>query len=176
MERQADRATNAFSSLVVGDCTNPVYAKTMPDPATDAKASRRSLATLFFCTAMPMGMWGVLLANVFTAHGRGHLVPWVFATTSLAAFISPLFVGALADQKHSPVLLLRWLTALTSVALLITCSSLAWGWSDAAVLTCAQVQALVATPVWSVASSIVFSQLHDAKQQFGPLRAWATTG
>lgn len=148
----------------------------MPEPQPDAKASRRTLATLFFCTAMPMGMWGVPLANVFTAHGRGHLVPWVFATTSIAAFISPLFVGALADQKHSPVLLLRWLTACTSAALLITCGSLAWGWSDAAVLACAQIQALFATPVWSVASSIVFSQLHDAKRQFGPLRAWATTG
>lgn len=176
MERWADSATIAFCSLVVGVCRSPVYSPTMPDPTTDAKASRRSLASLFFCTAMPMGMWGVPLANVFTAHGRGHLVPWVFATTSFAAFISPLFVGALADQKHSPVLLLRWLTALTSLALLITCGSLAWGWSDAAILACAQVQALVATPVWSVASSIVFSQLHDAKQQFGPLRAWATTG
>ena len=148
----------------------------MPAPSPDAKASRRTLATLFFCTAMPMGMWGVPLANVFTAHGRGHLVPLVFSTTAVAAFISPLFVGAMADQKHSPVLLLRWLTAATSAALLITCGSLAWGWSDMAVLACAQVQALVATPVWSVASSIVFSQLHDAKRQFGPLRAWATGG
>lgn len=148
----------------------------MPDPPTDAKASRRSLATLFFCTAMPMGMWGVPLANVFAAHGRAHLVPFVFATTAISAFISPLFVGAMADQRHSPVLLLRLLTAATSAALLLTCGSLAWGWSDAAVLLCAQAQALVATPVWSLTSSIIFSQLHDAKTQFGPLRACATAG
>lgn len=148
----------------------------MPSPTPDAKASRRTLATLFFFTALPMGMWGVPLANVFTAHGRGHLVPWVLATTSLAAFISPLFVGAMADQKHSPVLLVRWLTAATSAALLLTCGSLAWGWADAAVLACAQLLALVALPVWSVTSSIVFSQLHDAKTQFGPLRACATAG
>lgn len=148
----------------------------MPNPAPDAKASRRTLAAMFFATAMPMGIWGVPLANVFAAHGRGHLVPWVLATTSIAAFISPLFVGALADQRYSPVLLLRWLTLATSAALMLTCGSLAWGWSDFAVLACVQVQSLVATPVWSVTSSIVFSQLHDAKRQFGPLRAWATAG
>jgi hypothetical protein len=44
------------------------------------------------------------------------------------------------------------------------------------VLICAQVHTLVATPVWSLASSIVFSQLHNTKQQFGPLRACATAG
>lgn len=148
----------------------------MPAPTTDAKASRRTLATLFFCTAMPMGMWGVPLANVFAAHGRGHLVPLVLATTSIAAFISPLFVGAMADQKHSPVLLVRWLTAATSAALLLTCGALTWGWPDTAILACAQVLALVALPVWSVTSSIIFSQLHDAKTQFGPLRACATAG
>ncbi len=148
----------------------------MPDPAPDAKASRSTLATLFFCTALPMGMWGVPLANVFAAHGRGHLVPWVLATTSVAAFISPLFVGAMADQRHSPVLLVRWLTAATSAALLLTCGALSWGWADAAILACAQLLALVALPVWSVTSSIIFSQLHDAKTQFGPLRACATAG
>ena len=155
---RAGGARNAFFNRGIGVWPRLVYSlqTTMPDPITDAKASRTSLATLFFCTAMPMGMWSVPLANVFTAHGRGHLVPWVFSTTSIAAFISPLFVAALADQKHAPVLLLRWLTALTSLALLVTCGSLAWGWSDAAVLACAQAQALVATPVWSVASSIVF--------------------
>jgi Nucleoside H+ symporter len=149
---------------------------TMSNPAPDAKASRKSLATLFFCTAMPMGMWSVPLANVFKAHERGHLVPWVFATTAIAAFISPLFVGAMADQKHSPVLLLRWLAAITGIVLFITCGSLAWGWSDAMVLVWAQLYTLVATPVWSLTSSIVFSQLENAKKQFGPLRACATAG
>ncbi|MFO1482914.1 MAG: MFS transporter [Verrucomicrobiaceae bacterium] len=148
----------------------------MSNPQPDAIASRTTLAMLFFFAALPMGMWNVPLANVFAAYGREHLVPWVLATTSVAAFISPLFVAALADQKHSPVTLLRWLTGATSLALLLTCGSVFWGWSDAMIIACAQLQALVSMPVWSVTSSIVFSQLHDAKRQFGPLRAWATGG
>jgi hypothetical protein len=123
-----------------------------------------------------MAMWNVPLANVFAAYGRSNLVPWVLATSGIAAFISPLFVGALADQKVSATRLLRWLAVGTGLALSLTCTSLAWEWNDGWVLLCAQIQALIATPVWSIASSIVFSQLHDAKKQFGPLRAFATLG
>lgn len=140
------------------------------------QTSLRKLAALFFVTAMPMGMWAVPLSTVFKAHGREHLVPWVLATTSIAAFISPLFTGALADQRMAPVRLLRWLAILTSITLALTCTALHLHLSDAAVLIAAQVQALVATPVWSIASSIVFSQLQNAKKQFGPLRAFATGG
>ena len=138
--------------------------------------NRARLALLFFFTAMPMGIWNVPLANVFAAYGKGHLVPWVLATTAVAAFISPLFVGALADQRMAPIRLLRWLAGLTGFTLTMTCLSLHWRLSDPVVLMCAQVQALVSMPVWSIASSFVFSQLHDAKRQFGPLRACATFG
>lgn len=134
------------------------------------------LALLFFCTAMPMGIWSVPLANVFAAHGKGHLVPWVLATTATAAFVSPLFVGAMADQRTAPTRLMRWLAILTSVTLTLTCLTLHWRLADGLVLVCAQLQSLVATPVWSIASSIVFSRLTDPKRQFGPLRACATLG
>jgi MFS family permease len=145
-------------------------------PPVDAPTRRRTLATLFFFTAIPMGMWSVPLANVFNAQGRGHLVPWVLSTTAVAAFISPLFVGSLADQKISPTRLLRWLALATSGLLTLTCLALTQRWGDALVLICAQLHALVATPMWSIANSIVFSQLQDPKRQFGPLRACATLG
>lgn len=145
-------------------------------PSPPPQTRPRKLATLFFVTAVPMGIWSVPLSTVFKAHGREHLVPWVLAATSVAAFISPLFVGALADQKMAPARLLRWLAILTSITLALTCTALRLRLSDGAVLVAAQIQALVALPVWSVASSIVFSQLQNAKRQFGPLRACATFG
>lgn len=123
-----------------------------------------------------MGIWNVPLANVFAAYGKGPLVPWILATSAVAAFISPLFIGALADQRVAPTRLLRWLAVLTGLTMTMTCLSLHWQWSDWATLACAQLQALVMTPVWSMTSSIVFSQLQNAKRQFGPLRAFATFG
>lgn len=148
----------------------------MSPKSPDARASLPTLAVLFLCTAIPMAMWNVPLANIFTAYGRGHLVPWVLATTGIAAFISPLFVGALADQRISATRLMRWLAVGTAMTLTLTCASLMWGLNDGWVLLCAQVQSLIYIPVWSIASSIVFSQLSNAKTQFGPLRAFATLG
>ncbi len=152
-----------------------------PTPASGG-AGRLPLATLFFFTALPMGMWNVPLANVFAAHGRAHLVPWVLATTAVAAFISPLFVGALADQRISSTALLRWLSLATSAGLALLCTALGHGLGDGLILLCAQALALVSTPVWSVATSIVLSQIRDPKRQFGPLRAspplagWSAAG
>lgn len=125
---------------------------------------------------MPMGMWNVPLAMVYTAHGRGHLVPWVLSTTALAAFVSPLFSGALMDQRMAGTRLLRLLAALTSVALGLTSLCLHWKVGDGLLLFVAQIQALVAAPIWSIASSLVLSHLRDAPTQFGPIRACATFG
>jgi len=123
-----------------------------------------------------MAMWNVPLSKVFAAYGRGDLVPYVLSTTAIAAFISPLFIGALADQRIAPTRLMRWLALLTALCMTLTCLALHWRASDLLVLCCAQVQSLVYLPVWSIASSIIFSQLQDPKRQFGPLRAFATFG
>jgi MFS family permease len=134
------------------------------------------LAILFFFTALPMGMWTVPLSKIFKAHGKEHLIPWVMATTAVAAFISPLFIGALADQKVPPIRLLRWLTAGTAMAVSLTATGLALGLPDGWVLFLAQGQALIYMPIFGVVTSIVLAELTDAGQQFGPLRAFGTLG
>lgn len=148
----------------------------MQPAAAASQTGRLPLVLLFFFTAMPLGMWNVPLANVFAAYGRAHLVPWVLATTAVAAFISPLFVGALADQRHPPTTLLRWLCLGTSAGLALTCTALARGINDGMILLCAQALALVTAPLWGVTTSIVLAQLREPKREFGPIRACATFG
>lgn len=134
------------------------------------------LSALFFCQAMAMGMWIVPLSNIFRAHGLEHLVPWAFACTGLSAFVSPLMVGALADQRVAPVRVLRWLAAASAVVLGLTCVAIDSGWGGSVVLGLSFAHALVSGPTWSLSTSIVLSQLPDPKRQFGPIRAWATAG
>jgi MFS family permease len=126
--------------------------------------------------ALPMGMWTVPLGNVMLAFQKGHLLPWVLATGGLSAFISPLVIGALADQRVSPTLIIRWLSLATALLLALVCRSIEQSWSDAAILACALAMALVSTPMWGLGSSIVLSQLKQPGRQFGPVRAWATIG
>lgn len=148
----------------------------MQAPTAAPKTGRFSLILLFFFTALPLGMWNVPLANVFAAYGRAHLVPWVLATTAVAAFISPLFVGALADQKLPPISLLRWLCMGTSAGLALICTALRQGMNDGMILLCAQALALISAPLWGVTTSIVLAQLREPKREFGPIRACATFG
>lgn len=126
--------------------------------------------------ALPMGMWTVPLGNVMLAFEKGHLLPWVLATGGLSAFISPLVVGALADQRVSPTLIVRWLSLATALMLALVCRAIELGWSDSAILACALGMSLVSTPMWGLGSSIVLSQLRQPGRQFGPVRAWATIG
>ncbi len=123
-----------------------------------------------------MGMWTVPLGNVMAAYGMGSLLPWVLATGGISAFISPLMVGALADQRVPPTRILRWLSVMTAAMLALLSRSIEAGWSTAAVLACAMGMALVASPMWSLVTSVVLSQLARPGSQFGPVRAWATIG
>jgi MFS family permease len=144
--------------------------------AQDYPHRRWKLAVLFFLHGGTLGMWGVSLASVLRAHGFENIVPYAFAATSIAALISPLAVGALADQKFSSERLLRWL----GLGSMLFLGLLFWGihkkWSPWYVLALAQMHALWSTPTFGLTTSLVLGRLSDAKQQFGLTRLWATLG
>jgi MFS family permease len=142
----------------------------------EGKASKTALAALFFVHAMPLGMWFVPLSNVLKTHDLGDIVPWVMACSGVSAFISPLIVGGLADQRLPPALLLRWLAAGTAVMVTLTATAIDFNWGRGAVLLFAQAQSLLSSPTWGLSTVIVLASLRNPSREFGPLRAWATAG
>jgi MFS family permease len=134
------------------------------------------LAALFFIQSMAGGIWMVPLSVVFKAHHLVGIAPYAFATSALAAFVSPLIFGAMADRHASPVTVLRGL----AVASAVTMSAVAWsiksGWPAGLVLLLVQIYALCSAPSGSIVSAIIFSRLQDSQRQFGPIRAGATVG
>lgn len=123
-----------------------------------------------------MAMWFVPLTTVLGANGLDGIRPYAFATSALAAFVSPLIFGAMADRHVSPVRVLRWLGVATAAAMALASMAIRSGWSPWLVLGFIQLHALCSAPTWSIASTIVFSRLSDARRQFGPIRAMATIG
>ena len=121
-------------------------------------------------------MWNVAFSNVLRAHGLERIVPYAFACSAVAAFISPVFVGTLADRHLSADRLLRWLTAAMAGMLALTYLAIERGWGAAWVLASLLGQALVASPMWGLSTTIVLSRLRDPEREFGPLRVWATFG
>jgi len=131
---------------------------------------------LFLLLGAALGMWVVPLSNVLDAHGLRAVKPWAFATSSVAAFVSPLFFGAVADRHASPTRVLRWLSIATAVAMSLVAVAINRGINAWLVLALIQVCSLCASPTFSIASTIVFARLKDAEREFGPVRAMATLG
>ena len=134
------------------------------------------LIALFFLQGAALGMWFVPLSSVLEAHGLAHIRPWAFATSGVAAFVSPLLFGAMADRHASPVKVLRWLSLATAIAMTLASSAIRHGASPWLVLALIQLHAFCSAPTWSIGSTIILARLADAKKEFGPIRAMATIG
>ena len=134
------------------------------------------LAVLFLIQSMATGIWMVPLSVVFKAHHLVGIAPYAFATSALAALISPLIFGAMADRHASPVAVLRGLSVASAATVSLAAWSIKQGWSPGLVLLLVQIYALCAAPTGSIVSTIVFSRLQDSQRQFGPIRAGATVG
>ena len=143
---------------------------------TIRRAEYAELTGLFFLQGAALGMWFVPLSSVLDAHGYAAIRPYAFATSGVAAFVSPLLFGAMADRHASPVKVLRWLALATAVAMALASTAIRGGASPWAVLALILLHAFCSVPTWSIASTIVFARLADAKMEFGPIRAMATIG
>jgi MFS family permease len=140
------------------------------------RADYAELTALFFIQGAAMAMWFVPLSAVLDAHGMQRLKPYAFATSALAAFVSPLFFGAMADRHTSPARVLRGLGVATAAAMALASLAIQLGWPAGAILALIQLHAVCAAPTWSLACTIVLGRLRDSKREFGPIRAMATLG
>jgi MFS family permease len=143
---------------------------------TIRKAEYAEVVALFFLQGAALGMWFVPLSTVLDAHGLHSIKPFAFAATALAAFVSPLIFGAMADRQASPVKVLRGLSLATAAAMALASTAIKLGWNPWVVLALIQLHALCSSPTFSIASTIVFARVADAQKEFGPIRAMATLG
>ncbi len=135
------------------------------------------LVALFFLQGAALGMWFVPLSNVLDANGfPKDLRPYAFAASAIAAFISPLIFGAMADRHVSPVKVLRGLSIATAISMTVASTAIKWHVNPWTILALIQLHALCSSPTWSISSSIVFARLADARKEFGPIRGMATLG
>lgn len=140
------------------------------------KAEYAELMILFFIQAAGMAIWFVPLGPILDAHGLHEIKPFAFAALALAAFISPLTFGAMADRHVPPARVLRWLALATSLMLTLISTAIQYRWNAWLVLGLIQIFYLAYAPMFSIATALVFARLADAKKEFGPIRSMATFG
>jgi MFS family permease len=140
------------------------------------KAEYAELMILFFIQAAAMAIWFVPLGPILDAHGLHVIKPYAFAVNALAAFVSPLMFGAMADRHAPPAQVLRWLAVATGIMTLLIAIAIKDAWNPWLVLALIQIFSLSYAPMFSISTALVLARLQDAKKEFGPVRALATIG
>jgi MFS family permease len=140
------------------------------------KAEYAELMILFFIQAAAMAIWFVPLGSILDAHGLHAIKPFAFAASAVAAFISPLAFGAMADRDVPPAKVLRGLALTTAALTALVSTAMKYHWNAWFILLLIQIFYLVYAPMFSISTALVLARLNDAKKEFGPIRALATFG
>ena len=140
------------------------------------KAEYAELMILFFIQAAAMAIWFVPLGTILDAHGMHDIKPFAFAASSVAAFVSPLMFGAMADRHVPPARVLRWLASATGITMAVIGTAIKLGWNPWLVLALILIFSLSYAPMFSISTALVLARLENARKEYGPVRALATVG
>lgn len=131
---------------------------------------------LLFVHGMALAAWFVPMGGVLESIQQPALVPFAFAASAIAALLSPLFFGAMADRSVPPLQLLRWISIGTALLNLLVLYAMKSSWNGWLILLCIQLQSLLSVPTNSISVSIVLMRLTNSQQEFGAIRAMGTMG
>src|SRR5258708_4037393 len=140
------------------------------------KTEYLELLILFFIQGAAMAIWFVPLGPVLDAHGLHAIKPFAFAASAMAAFISPLMFGAMADRHVPPAKVLRWLAVATAVSMIIVSTAIRTRSHPWLILLLIQIFYFSYAPMFSISSALILARLQDAQKEFGPIRSMATLG
>jgi MFS family permease len=139
------------------------------------KAEYAELTLLFFIQGVAMSTWFVPLGSILDAHGLHAIKPLAFAASALAAFVSPLIFGAMADRHVPPARVLRWLALATAVMMALVSTTIKFHGNAWLVLALIQLLTLCSAPMLSISSAIIFARLAHSNE-FAPMRVMLTFG
>jgi nucleoside transporter len=139
------------------------------------KAEYAELTLLFFIQGVAMSTWFVPLGSILDAHGMHEIKPFAFAATALAAFVSPLIFGAMADRHAAPARVLRGLAVATAMMMTLVSTAIKFHANAWLVLALIQLLTLCNAPMLSISSTIIFARLAHSNE-FAPMRVMLTFG
>jgi len=137
---------------------------------------RFELMALLFLHGMALAAWFVPMGTVLQACGLGAWTPFAFGASAVAALMSPLFFGAMADRSVPPIKVLRWVCLGTGLLSLVTAFALKQKLEGVSIWLLIQFQALLSVPTNSLSGSIVLARVANSHGQFGAIRAMGTAG
>lgn len=136
--------------------------------------TRLQLSTLMFLQYFVWGTWYVTISTYLTQtlEFEPVQVGLVFGTFSIAAMISPFFVGLVADKFFPTEKTLGFLHLLGAAIFMLLSTIETFGFFYAGLL----LYALCYTPTMALSNSLSFHQMEDPGKQFPGIRVLGTIG
>jgi len=135
---------------------------------------RVRLCIMMFLQYFVWGSWIVSLGGYTstTLKFNGDQIGWLYSTTAIAAMISPLFVGYVADRLFSTERILAALHVLGGVLLCLAGTLKDFG----PLMSVLVIYAMCYMPTLALTNSISFQNIGDPEKEFPRIRVWGTVG
>jgi nucleoside transporter len=135
------------------------------------------LWVMFFLLGMSPGFYVPALTNILTERGfDGFWVQWAWLAGPVAALLSPVSVGALADNRFDAEKLFGWIGLLSAALLAAAFRVLEVGGEPWWFIGLMFGSSLVAAPMWSLFSTIAMTHLSAGEREFPLVRLGGTLG
>ena len=135
------------------------------------------LSVMFFLLGMSPGFYVPILTNILLGAGLDSaLVERAWLTGPIAALLSPLLAGALADNRFAAQRLLGWIGIGSALLLAAAFLTLDAGWSPWWFISLFFASSIVAAPMWSTLAMISMRHLRRGEREFPVVRLGGTLG
>lgn len=134
------------------------------------------LWVVFFLMGMSPGFYASALTNILTAKGLEEWVTLAFLVGPVAAIISPLIIGAVADQRMRAERLLGWIAIVGSALLYGAFWMLEHDWNPWWFIGLLAAQSLLSGPLWGLCTTVALAHLDSPEKKFPLARLGGTIG
>lgn len=135
------------------------------------------LSAMMFLQFFIWGAWYVTIGNFMGAHGMGGQIAWAYTVGPIAAILSPIFLGMVADRFFATERILGVLHILGGLALVaapaLTAERTGSPWPFILILG---LHMLCYMPTLGLTNALAFHNLTSQERQFPIVRVWGTIG
>ena len=142
-----------------------------------ARSTVRILGLMFFLLGMSPGFLIPTLTNLLAAKGfDSGMIQWAWLTWPVSALLSPVCVGALADNHFAAQRVLGVICLVGSVLIALAFWSLEAALSPWVFVALFFAATFVSAPMWSLLTGICMTHLKAGEREFPVVRLGGTVG
>ncbi len=135
---------------------------------------RTQLSIMMFLQFFIWGAWYVTVGNYMTAHGMFDYVSWAYTVGPIAAIISPVFLGMIADRFFATEKVLSAMHLIGGLSMFAVPTAAEAG--PQFMIAMLMIHMLAYMPTLGLTNTLAFHNIEDQERDFPLVRVFGTIG